>query len=87
MGFATKKRNIRNALFTKAECIVNKMANELLKGYGAYMCNEEREIVETVAKYNQKAIYKIRLLRDDAFYKTRGIGLLVEKIAVLRNRK
>ena len=87
VGFATKKRSLRKALFTKPVCIVNKMANELLNGYGGYMHEEERTIVETVAKYNHKIKYKMNLLRDNAFYKAKGMSLLAEKIAVLRNRK
>ncbi|MEE0861728.1 MAG: glycosyltransferase [Lachnospiraceae bacterium] len=87
LGYSSRKKNIFKAIFSKSECIASRQAKELLNGYQHLVQTEEKAILETVALYRKKWKLKWRLLKDNSFYKVKGIGLIKEKLSVIRNRK
>lgn len=87
IGFHERKRSLWERLFVKTDCMVSRTAKEILKGYGNQMEPDVKTIVTTVALYRENRKCKKALLMDNSFYRERGKALLLEKIAVIRNRK
>lgn len=87
IGFQERKRSLWERLFVKTDCMVSCTAKELLVGYENQMKPDIQKIVTTVALYREDRRYKKELLKDNSFYREQGKALLLEKIAVLRNRK
>lgn len=87
IGFHERKRSLWDRLFVKTDCMVSRTAKELLKGYGGQMESDVRRIVTILARYQGDIRCKMELLKDNSFYREHGKALLLEKIAVVRNRK
>lgn len=87
VGFYSKRRSIFDRVFKKAERINSKMALELLKGYKNYMSEETYCTIYDLANYTNVLKCKFHIINDNSFFRESGKERLIEKLAVIRNRK
>ncbi len=82
-----KKRNDFEKIINKPDRFVRKNANELIKGYGSIMPEENRKSVWDIANYYKNIPSKMRILLDPEYYPDDSEARRNDRIAFLLNRK
>ena len=82
-----KKRNVFEKIINKPDRFVRKNANELIKGYGSIMPEENRKSVWDIANYYKNIPSKMRILLDPEYYPDDSEARRNDRIAFLLNRK
>ena len=82
-----KKRTVFEKIINKPDRLVRKNANELIKGYGSIMPEENRKSVWDIANYYKNIPSKIRVLLDPEYYPDDPETRRNDRIAFLLNRK
>ena len=82
-----KKRTVFEKIINKPDRLVRKNANELIKGYGSIMPEENRKSVWDIANYYKNIPSKMRVLLDPEYYPDDPETRRNDRIAFLFNRK
>ena len=82
-----RKSTVFEKMINKPDRYVRKNANELIKGYGAVMPEENRKSVWDIANYYNSISSKMRVLSDPEYYPDESEIRRNDRIAFLLNRK